>query len=102
WVPIARRLVIGGSPLDVEDAVGRDSTGAGEDALRGGNGSIRAQIIPKGEDGVGERRDGQAGVGKIVVGAGKLDVAVGAEGGAGEALGVDRVGERKADGRSDI
>ncbi len=101
-IAVSGRTVIGGAPFEVEDAVGRDSTQVGVDALGRPIGAVGAQVIPKSEDGVGKSRGRQTGIDIVTIGAGELKVAVGADPGAGEGLSVERVGERKRDGSSKI
>ena len=90
---------VGGAPLDVEDAVGRRAGDGGEDAHAGAD--IGALVVPVGEDGVvvgaevGGRGETGVDVAARLVDGQELQLAVGGGVGRGEALPVERVGERQ-------
>src|SRR5438094_129901 len=91
--------------LDVEDPVGRHSTGRGEDPHGAGAAAATgagALICPVRSDRIGGASFRQAGYPEAVVGRSEGDVAVGANSRAVEALIVQRVGEWEGNDRADV
>jgi hypothetical protein len=94
-IQIIFRFIINSSPFYIEDSVRRRAVCRHEDPI---SGKVGAQIIPVREDRRAEVCIGQTGVEIIVIGSGELQVAVGADNGAGVGLAVERAGEREQDG----